>query len=150
MTTDITDIYTALLARLATLLPSHARLSNVHDLAQNSEQFLRLGYGVLMGEAENTRRSLSKQSSTRRAIVIHLTRKVVARELAASTKGDTDLALLEDLQLLIDEAGANFTLSAGTHNFEYVSDTGIQHVHAGKENFISVSASFTVEYFRNL
>ncbi len=148
--TQITTIYAAFESRMAALFASHNRLTNVNDLAQNNEQFLALGWGLLFGPAENTNRSVSKVSSVERTISVHLTRKVVARELDPTKKADADKALLEDLQILIDAIESNFTLETGSFVVLYVNDTGIVQVHTEKGNFIAITATVTVEYFRNL
>jgi hypothetical protein len=148
--TEISDIYNAIVTRVTAVLPNHFRLSNVFDLDQNNEQFLQIGWGLAFGPAENTERSVSCQISVRRDVSVHITRRVMARELDAVTKGDTDRLLLEDLQLVIDDMERNFTLATGKFNCKYTADTGIFAVHTEKERYIAITANVSIEYFRPL
>lgn len=148
--TEISDVYNAFVNRMVAIFPNHHRLTNSFDLTQNNEQFLAQGWGMLFGPAENTARSVSKILSVRRSVTVHLTRRVVARELDPTGKADADKALLEDFQILIDAIEENFTLETGKYIILYVDDSGITPVHTEKERYIAISANITAEYQRLL
>ena len=148
--TDISTAYNAFVTRMGTLFPSHHRLTNPFDLIQNNEQILTLGWGILPGPAVNTERSVSKISTVSREFTFHLTRRVYAREQDSVKKDDSYKALLEDLQILIDDLERDFTTTTTDYVIKYLSDTGIVPVHTDKELFIGVSSLVSLEYFRNL
>lgn len=148
--TDISTIYNAFVARMGTLYTAHNRLTNVQDLAQNNEQFLTLGWGIQVGAGTNTERSVSRISTVSREFIFHFTRKVYARELDPSGKADAEKSLLEDLQILVDDLERDFTTTTADYVIKYLSDTGILPVQTDKDRFISISATVSAEYFRNL
>lgn len=151
MTTEITTISDGLVARVAALLTSHTRLSNPYDLANNNDLVLTQGYGVALGSAAPTRRSMSCQVSVKRTFRISLTRRAPAIEGDAATRFSTERTLLEDLQTLIDDFEKNNALlTTGDYLVMYDRDTGIFPVRAGSNSYLAVTMDVTVEYQRNL
>jgi hypothetical protein len=147
---EITTIFDTLVTRTQALLPSHVRLSNPYTLEQNNEQKLRQGWGLAVLGGVNTERSVSCISSVARSVEIKITRKVYALEQDQSKKADADKALLEDLQLIVDDLEKNYTLTTGKFIAKYISDSGIVPIFVEKDNFLSLVISVTVEYQRNL
>lgn len=149
--TVISDIYDALHTRVVALLPDHTRLSNPYFLEQNNALDLRQGYGIAVRSGFNTNRQVGCQLSVERTFDIRITRKYYAREFDAVAKSETYKDILEDLQLVIDEFEKYPTLAADYNPvIKYISDTGINNIFIEKDNFNEITATYTVEYFKNL
>lgn len=146
--TEISTIYDGLVTRLAALLPNHKRLTDPYNLDNNSTTFLNQGWGLAVGQGENTERQVSCQSSVRRTFQVPITRHYAATAHAVTAKATVEKLLLEDLQIIYDDAQenglnvANLTLA--------VTDDGITEVFAEESPYLSVTVIVSVEYLRNL
>ena len=148
--TEISTAYNALVTRLTSLLSTHKRLSNPYVLSDNNDRYLEKGWGLAVGPAVNSNREISGRVSVLREFTIPITRKFFAKEHDVSTKATTELAILEDVQIVIDDLEENVTLDSGRYLVKYVGDSGITQVRDDQEGLLAVLVNVTVEYFRSL
>lgn len=147
--TVVSTMYDAFVTRLGALLPDHRRLPNPYDIEENSELYLKQGWGLAVAGLENTNRSTTCNVSTRVTFEIPITRKYFALEHDAVSKGATDKALLEDLQLIIDDAQKNnLGATSSTHIAVFLTAGGVSSIRVDDEDkFRELRATLTAEYF---
>lgn len=148
--TAVTTLYDTLVTRVGELLPSHQRLGNPYELEENPNPFLKQGYGIAFSVANNPEREISCRGWVQRDLIIVLTRKFYARDTDRASKASAEKDLLEDLQLIIDDAEKNFDAPNSVALFKYTTDNGIEPVRADEDHYISVSAVISAEYSNNL
>lgn len=144
----ITEVHTALLGRVQTLLPAeYKRLPNPHAPFENPDLYLELGYGIVMGPETNTNRYIGSLRSYDFSWTLVLCRRVYTLDPDAAEKADQQLLLLEDLELIKADVEKNVALNDALNNTAYVGHNGIEYVQ-GQDNyrFIMVRANLTSSY----
>jgi len=148
-----TDVFDALVARVAAVLPDHKRIPNPYIIEQNSERILNKGQGVTFGPGENTFRRLTNQLSVARDFSVIITRKSIKKETDSSGRAEDIQLLFEDQKLVIDDVEKNTTLLDSTLSVaksDYLSDNGLEFIYGEKDNFIKVESVIRVEYIEDL
>lgn len=147
---NFSTLYDAIVDRLEAVLPSHTRLPNPYKVDENTELFLRQGWGLALTSGTNPNRNLSCRISTLRSFEIIITRKFYSLESSVTNKEATEKQLIEDQLLVIIDFCNNSSLPSalGVVNFE--SDSGIEYVSGEKDNFLVLRSVFGVEYFDNV
>lgn len=146
----ISGIYDAFQARIAVILPAHARLSNPYDIVENPESYLKKGVGLALGPARKAGKLFAGcKQMLYRDFVVSITREVIAREIDGARKAETEKQILEDLYLLIQDFEKTPSVNElGTAQYE--SDTGIVTVIKDGDALMLVSATFSVLYVETL
>lgn len=149
---DISTVYDALVTRLGTALSSHVRLSNSTAIEENNEQFLKLGWGLAIGEGSNANRYLGDMLTIRRNFILIITRKFYAREFDASSKASTEKELYEDQFLVLQDLADNniLTTPTGEHNVNFIGDNGTESVFNDKGLFLVLRTNLEVEYHQQI
>lgn len=147
----VSTMFDALKVRVAAVLTGFAELPDAYSIQKNPDLFLKKGFGIAAGPATNTRLVQSRMLSTRRQMVITISRACDATELDASGKQTTAKQLLEDLKSLVSDLELNTTLNNGLTIAGFESDSGIQSVDNEEgENFLYVQGTFSVDIFESL
>ena len=147
--TEISDIYDAIITRVDALLPNHKRLPNPFELDQNPDQYLRQGWTFRVESGQNTNRHQGCQESHENNFSIIITRSFSGGDLRVDKKDDTQKALLEDFQLLMDDFEQTPILDS-VHKFRYDTHDAITPVKGDEVRFLSLIMQVRAEYFRNL
>ena len=148
-----TDVFDALVARLAAVLPAHKRIENPYVIENNSERVLNKGQGVAFGPAENTQRRLTNQLSVARDFLVTITRKTIKKKTDSSGRAEDIQLLFEDQKLVLDDIEKNTTLLDSTLSVaksDYISDNGLEFIFTEKDNFIKIESVIRVEYIEDL
>lgn len=152
MSTDFSDIWDDIIARLATLYPNHSRLPDAYNLEANSTNLLRQGIGVsIEPTVANTLRFSSNIRSISVPIVVSFTRRYMATDSNVDGRIQADLDLIADFQTLIDDIWKNDLGIDQTLNYalsEVLTADGTTAVILEKDNFRALRCNLTVEYFR--
>lgn len=149
---NVSTAYDALKARLATLLPSvsgYSQLTNPYDVVDNNAQFLRKGWGLAVGPAQNTNRNLCGTISVERQFRVVLTEALEALEFGIDDKHDTVKSLLESAQIVIEDFERTYKLDSDQFNCLWQSDSGINSVEGDDFTFLTLELTFNVEIFDN-
>jgi len=146
----ITTVYDILITRIAAVLTGHYRLSNPYKLEENAETFLRIGYGLAIGDAVNTLKPMTGCLFTQRNFILSISRRYAATESNAVAKATTEKQIMEDLFLLINDFHQNTTLTNGNRVVKFESDSGINYVQGETDKFMYTSAVISIEYFETL
>lgn len=144
---NFSSLYDAIVTRVTAVLTSHTRLPNAYKIDENTELLLRQGWALAMTGATNTRRELSCRVSIRRDFVISVTRKFYAIESNVDNKVSVEKSLVEDMILLIQDLCSNSALPGAFGVVTYESDAGINYVYSGKDQFLVLPITFSVEHF---
>lgn len=150
---QISTAYDAIRARLAFLFTEdlqYFELANAYELTQNSDQFLRKGWGLAAGPGTNTNRCLSGTITVGRTFTVSLTRAMDSLDLDPDTKATTVKALLEDSYSVIQDIERTFRLDGNQFNVIFEGDSGVESVNGDNFWFISTKLNFSVEIFDTL
>lgn len=147
---NFSSLYDAIVDRIEAVLPNHLRLPNPYKVNENTELYLRQGFGVALGPATNTNRELSCRISVGRDFSVVLSRKFYSIESNVSNKESVEKQLIEDQILLIRDFCDNSSLPGALGIVSYSSDSGIEYVFNEKDNFLVLNTVFTVEYFETI
>ena len=144
----IGDAYDEIIAQVAATLDSgYKRLPDPLTLEENNEQFLKRGYGAVIGPMENPQRELCNRLYIRRTISVILTNRITARDFDSVKRSDSQAAMIADMDnvmLALHQLGLN---TANVVNaLTVLDDSGVTEIFVDKDNYISCSATVLVEY----
>lgn len=146
----ISNIYDGLVSQMETTLSSHTRIPNPYDLTQNNEQFLTLGWGIAIEDAERTDRSMCNKIWIRRTFLIKITRLVATLEMAVDERVTAEKALLEDLKSVYNDLYSENLSIADANLIEVIPDDGVEFIKGDKFDFVSATVTVTAEYNETL
>lgn len=147
---QITTAYDNFVTRVDAVLASGSgwvKLPNAYSIDKNPEIYLRQGYAIGLGTGTNTKRVQSNTISISREFIVTIVRALDATNLEVTGLQTTEKTLFEDLKGLIADVEGNQTLNQGQILCSYVGDSGIELVDGETEEFLSVRATFVIEYF---
>ena len=147
---NFSTLYDAIVTRIETVLPSHTRLPNPYKINENAEPFLRQGWGIALGGANNTNRELACRMSIARTFDVSIVRKFYSVEGSVDNKETVEKQLVEDQILLIKDFCDNTALPNSFGIVNYDSDGGIEYVSGERDNYLVLRTSFNVEYFESI
>jgi len=147
---EVSTVYDAMITRIGAVLTGHLRLSNPYKIEENSATLLRVGYGVGIGPATNTRRPMSGCASIQRTFIVSISRRYAALDSSGSAKATTEKQIMDDMFLLIKDFSENTSLTNGNRVVGFDSDNGINYVETESDRFMYTTANFSIEYFENL
>ena len=141
------DAYAQIRTELETLFPTYNEIDNPYNIDGTEKVFLKLAYGITVGDAVNTtRRTISRADVTRRFGI------VLARE-AFIVKNDTarrivaEKALFEDLTNIIKVFEVKIP---NVTRARYEDDSGLEFVGGDQYNSLILRSSFLVDYRESL
>lgn len=147
----ITTVRQALIDRVDALLPNHQRMSDPYFLAKNTDSEYRQGWGIKMGQGVNTKRQISCHLILQKTFEIVLTRIVTGREMDHTQKELAEIALHEDLFLLIKDFESSPALGSNVVvGCDFENDSGVQFPKPNRDDILSLTAAFSVLYQENL
>lgn len=153
MSSEITTAYNNFVTRVDAVLTSGngwIKLPNAYRIEKNPEIYLNQGYAIGIGPGENTKRLLSNTISISREFFVVLVRTQDATDLEVTNKQTLEKTLLEDLKLLVADVEGNSTLNQGSIICSYQRDDGFEFVDGETAEFLSLRATFIVEYFETI
>ena len=150
MSTKITSIYNNLITLVESTLASYTRIPNPYAPDENPELFLRKGYGVGVGPAENTRRVICGFLSVNRSFSILLINQILTTDTNSASRGDFERLLLEDQYSLINALEVDNNLSGNAVKVMFANDSGIQFISGEKGKYILLEIQFDIEYLEQI
>jgi hypothetical protein len=154
MSTRITALHGALISLLGDTLytaeDGWKRLPNPYRPEDNSDPFLKQGWGLAFASGQNTNRQAGGYFTVDRGFVVILCREFLALEQDAVAKAAAELALFEDQYALINALEKDVTVDQSTMYARYVGDGGIEYVSSEKNRFLMLRTQMSVEYFEQL
>jgi hypothetical protein len=146
--TKITTIYDTVRAALATILTGKLEIPNPYSLPDNPIQFLKNGYGVVIGDGTPGSFQVYCLDNEARTFTVILTREVYRLEVDNANLITESKNLLEDIRKVKNDMLANDQLAINEtiQKIDYAGGSGINFVSAGKHNLIYADISFSIEY----
>lgn len=146
MSTNITGIYNRLITDIEATLTSYTRIPNPYAPEENPELFLRKGYGIGIGTADNTRRLICGFFSVKRNFSIMLINQILTTDSNSSSRGDFERLLMEDQYSLLNALELDNTLSGNAVSTMFSADSGIQFISGEMGKYIICETTFEIEY----
>lgn len=154
MSTNVTTIFNAMNTRLAAVLTSANRLAVPSTPEFEPLLILRNGFGVRIGDAQNTDLFVDGNISFKRRFIVTLTREAVALQLDAASRGQAELDLAEDAMLVIKDfmTDASLNNAGNIPMTKYESDNGINEIVADASEgiYLVIDMIFETQYFETL
>lgn len=126
MSTKITALFDALVAKIEATFVGIRRLANPYDLDAAPGVFLQYGYGVAFGPGRDPKQDISCQMQVIRDFSITFTRLVSTTDNNASARGATEKTMFENQLTLIKAINADITLNGIVADVQWQNDTGLQ------------------------
>lgn len=147
---DISTIHAGYVAVTVAALTSYVRIPNPYDPQENADLLLDKGFGLAIGEDENTGRMAKPTLSLARQFRILLINQISSHEQDVSGRSDQSLLLMEDAFTLIKAIEGDFTLNGEDHITTYQGSNGISFLIADRARYFSTELTFETEYFESL
>lgn len=148
---NISTVVDTIYTKLATLLPSEFRIPNAYSLEDNNRNFLEKGYGVIIGDA-NYEQFEFCNFMVARTIKVVFTREMF-RVDAETTQTDAivkelleNVVAVQKLFYSYDELG----IEANIAKVEIGEVSGVETFVADRQNFLSMTASFSFNILESL
>lgn len=146
--TKISTIYDAVRTALASKLTGKTEIPNPYSLSDNPIQFLKNGYGVVIGDGSPASFQVYCLDAEARTFTVILTREVYRLEVDNTNLIAESKNLLEDIRTVKDDFLAHDQIASTDkiQKIDYTGGSGINFVSAGKHNLIYADISFSIEY----
>ena len=148
----VSTIYDQLIGTtIPTLLPNHTRVPNPYSLEDNSDNFLRQGWGLKIGTSTPAE-SEFKSFNNERTFTIVLTREIIRLDSDSETIDTAVKLLLEDVfelqkRLLNPD---QITIESDVELIDISNVSGVEFVQGDKFNFAAMEADFLINIRENL
>lgn len=139
----------AFVARMQALYPAAQgwqQLPNPYKPEENPDIFLKQGWGLAFGSAENSNRQVNCKYSVARSVTVILCRITDALENDASLKVAADKALFEDQAILINDLEQDIAVNGTTMYTRWETDGGIEYIKGDTDRFLMLRTEFRLEY----
>jgi hypothetical protein len=145
-------VYDTLIAKIIELFPDKTRISNPYSIEENKNLFLRDGWGLTVRDASESGFQTNGDFNKTQTFGIVFTKEVIRTE-SDTDDFDTQIKLLfEDHKTLentmLNCAQLGIPDSVGIINFS--SNTGVQFVFVGDNNFIFSETQYTIDIIEAL
>lgn len=157
MTTKVSQIYDAIVAKIPTVLTTSLQLSNAYEVERNDGLTLNAGFAVAIGDGRNQKTEMTSQLRQQRTFSVMLTRQIAATEHDASTSDTIAKQLAEDAYALVkalhQDGSINGAASGLCTDLLFEGDSGVTLLRIGDEGFGAyyvMSLVFTAIYLENM
>lgn len=147
---NVSDIFDAMVIRVAALLPNHTRIPDAYTIEDNPITLLRQGWALAYGPAVNGDRFLSAKLTYQRILLLTITRECISLEGDVESKVDVEQSLMEDIVTVSNDFTSDSTLNNATNRVKYLGDTGVQRIWADKHNFLMTQIEIQSEVTETL
>jgi len=154
-TSNISLIYRHILKQVSLALPCHRELFDPDEIDENPPEILKSGYGLLIGDGENTNLCISaREYFHRRTFTVMITREAVAIQGDLETRAQKWLDIMEDLHKVMKRLAQETSIVDVTvtparvlaFKSAYTSDSGPRNAIINGEAIIFLELTLTVEY----
>lgn len=142
----VSTIYDALQTLVESNLTTYTKIPDPYKLEDNTELFLVKGFGIGMGNGENTERLVCGYISIRRSFTIALVNKVTTTENNLSSIATSEKNIMEDCYTLIKALEADTDLQGNCVKSTYLSDSGIEFIDSDLGKYLLLQMEVDIEY----
>lgn len=146
----ISTIHDAIVTKISTNLSTYSQLPNPYALEENTNLYLKKGFGVAVGPGERTDRVIGCQTSWSRTFTVTLTNLVSTTDHKTTARETIAKALLEDHFTLLKQFDKDADLSGNAIDGVVVSDGGIEFVRIDDAPHYVTEIELSVEYLEDL
>ena len=145
---DIYDQIRTVVPGLFTGADAKIEIPNPYSLPDNNKNFLSNGWGLAVGDGSPSSVGFLKCDNESRNFIIVLTKELIRLDQCPDPMAVCTKALLEDYRTIkdrfvdFDQLG----LDEKILKINFTNGSGIDFVTAGKFNFLTVSATYAIEY----
>lgn len=150
MTTNVSNVYNAMVVIIEAQLTAYKKLPNPYDPEENSSLRLKKGYGLAFGAGVNTNRYMNCKIAVDRQFSILLVRQVSKSDHDITGHATLEKSMLEDEFLLIKAFEQDPTLGGVAVKTRFVGDTGIEFLEGDRNKYLVLEMELGSEYFEDL
>lgn len=140
------EIYTFLIAKVKEILPNKKQLKNKFDLTDNDDPFLKDGFSILIGAAQNDDTFNNYLQTLSRTYTISITERVEGRDRDISRFEIAEKELLSRKETLISGLVTYNKADRVYDGIKYESDNGVEAIFTERKNYLVTSIDFIVIY----
>ena len=145
--TKVSDIYDALNTLISGTLTTYSKLPDPYNVEDNTELFLKKGYGIAFGDDTNTNRKVGCQKITiNQQFEIPLMNLVTATDSNATGHASLEKLLLEDKFKIIKALENDNDLSGSAMQARYIGGSAITYLEGDRGKYLLTGLFITIEY----
>ncbi|RLC38723.1 hypothetical protein DRH27_01590 [Candidatus Falkowbacteria bacterium] len=145
--TAITDIYDQLVTLIEAALTDYVRLPDPYNVDENTELFLRKGYGVAFGDDTNTNRKIGcNKVSIDQQFVVPIMNQVTTTDTNAVGHAALEKALIEDKFKIVKAIETDSDLSGKTMKALYLGSSAITYLEGDRNKYLLTELFISTEY----
>ena len=121
-------------------------LPNSHELTDNTDVYLKNGYGVIAGDASVD--SLGGKVSTKvvRNMSMSLTKRIYDTDLQSASRISVESTLFTESLALIEAISTDKTVKEAITNIDFLGDNGIRLLEIEKIKYLTITVDFEMKY----
>ena len=147
----VSDVTDALYSLVGTALSTYNELSDPYELENNTELFLRKGYGIAINDGmNNLEQSTSCHRWTVRTYTFSLVNKITTTRENKTSMKTLQKSIMEDQETVLQAIYDDSTLGGDAVHIEYQSDTGIQYLDIEQIKYFRVDTTLEVTYIKTV
>lgn len=146
----VTNIFNLFENVIIDSLPGKTKIPNPFSVENNSDNFLKDGYGIYYGAAAVSDIEFPTYQVYSREIVVIFTREVHRVGSDSDALTEKQNLILEDQNNLIDSLANSRNFDSDVIRLEFTGDSGLDFVFGDKFNFLSITTTFEVSYKEEL
>lgn len=144
--TAISEIYDAIVDKLAAELPAFQRIPNPYALDENTAILLRKAYGLAIGAGTNTERYVGCLVTWERDYTIGLVTQVVNTENDTEGRASVEKDIIDAHGTILQAFESDSTLSGKCIKAVIVDDGGINYIQGVQSKYLALEVTLRVEY----
>ncbi len=152
---QISIVHTALIDRIASVLPDYRKIANPYEITNNPGSILNKGFAVAIGEAVNTQRTVKALLFELRTFEVFLIRLATHTENNVSKRVSLEQEIMEDAFSIKKDLEIETQLGGECISITYISDSGLQYIvpegeEASRDKYYALNLVFDCEYREDL
>lgn len=146
MSSPISEIYDAIIAKLELILPTFKRVPNPYSLDENTAILLRKAFGLAIGAGTNTERYIGCIATWERDYTIGLVTQVVNTENDTIGRASVEKDIIDAQRDILLAFETDSTLSTKCIKAVITDDSGINYIQGAESKYLALEITLRVEY----
>lgn len=142
----ISDIYSAIISKIGTTLPTFQRVPNPYSLDENTAILLKKAFGLSIGTGVNTERYVGCLTTWSRQFTIGLVTQVVNTENDTLGRAQVELDLIESHKAILSAFESDPTIGGVCIKAVITGDEGIDYIQGAQAKYLALELGLAVEY----
>jgi len=121
-------------------------LPNPYELTDNTDVYLKNGYGVIAGSADVIALGYNVAVTASRSVSVKLTKRIYDTDLQSSSRVATEKVLFTESLALVKAIKTDPSLKQSVTNVDFSGDSGITLLEVEKIKYLTTTVDFELKY----